>query len=71
MKIKKYYNKLKESPTLKKAKEEFKQNIGSIEKGESKIRYKKTKLDKKLSNIKYGIDVGLGFSKKKRKGGKK
>ena len=62
-KVKKYCKKVKENPTLKKARKEFKENIGEIKKVNSKITYKKTKLDKKLSNLKYGLDVSFGYQK--------
>ena len=60
-KINKYYKDLRENPTLKMAKKEFKDNIGSIKKGESKIVYQKTKFDKKLSKFKKRLDKGLGY----------
>ena len=56
-KVKKYCKNIKDNPTLKRARKLFKENMGEIKKRESKNKYKRTKFDKKLSNLKYNLDT--------------
>lgn len=63
MKYKETLKKIKENPTLKKAKKEFKENIGEIKKYKTtKKRSKKSKkLDKKLLSLKGNLDFGFSI----------